>query len=516
MREYAKKPENQSRTLDSNPGVSKQAPIDVILQRYRQNMQQYTSKEDGQMMQGKLNIVQHKDKDELLQGKFKTILTAEQESQQQEEKTNNTGLPENLKTGIEKLSGYSMENLKVHYNSSKPTQLQALAYTQGVNIHIAPGQEKQLPHEAWHVVQQKQGRVHPTGQLQGINVNNNEGLEKEADVMGIKANTTQIRINDSLSYGNITNSTFQRKIQISGSSEYTTQVFNQIDILLGGDWEGIKRNGSTLEIENKYIEKTDEFISIGRTPAAKLVRRRIANRNDTDCEYIDPETIIEETYKASSTNEANKVSWNSEEKMICYTKNGFEINPPVILLAHELGHVDGFLSGETVRAYEKVNDQIEITYKIPDSEDEVMEYVEELRNTGIAPSNLDSRLDNPFSENEIRKSMGLSERVIYTKLISWWIKNKILTLDPPVNQTILKYYNEVVGLRGVEAIIEEEINKDLSLKAKKKGITKKIMNYIETYGSTKTTILLNEIPNDTTSKPSDTISSSSSTEKDSI
>jgi hypothetical protein len=35
-------------------------------------------------------------------------------------------------------------------------------------------------------VQQKQGRVQPTMQLQGININDNEGLEREADMMGGK------------------------------------------------------------------------------------------------------------------------------------------------------------------------------------------------------------------------------------------------------------------------------------------------------------------------------------------
>lgn len=78
---------------------------------------------------------------------------------------NKTGLPDQLKTGIENLSGYSMNDVKVHYNSSKPAQLNALAYADGNNIHIAPGQEKHLPHEGWHVVQQKQGRVQATLQL---------------------------------------------------------------------------------------------------------------------------------------------------------------------------------------------------------------------------------------------------------------------------------------------------------------------------------------------------------------
>ncbi|MBQ0733527.1 DUF4157 domain-containing protein [Aquimarina celericrescens] len=104
------------------------------------------------------------------------------------QRKNNTGLPDNLKSGIENLSGYSMDDVKVHYNSSKPAQLQAHAYAQGTDIHLAPGQEKHLPHEAWHVVQQKQGRVKPTKQLKSkVNINDDAGLEKEADVMGAKS-----------------------------------------------------------------------------------------------------------------------------------------------------------------------------------------------------------------------------------------------------------------------------------------------------------------------------------------
>ncbi len=105
-----------------------------------------------------------------------------------QKKENNTGLPDNLKTGIETLSGYSMDDVKVHYNSDKPAQLQAHAYAQGTDIHLASGQEKHLPHEAWHVVQQKEGRVKPTVQMhKGVNINDDAGLEKEADVMGENA-----------------------------------------------------------------------------------------------------------------------------------------------------------------------------------------------------------------------------------------------------------------------------------------------------------------------------------------
>jgi hypothetical protein len=100
---------------------------------------------------------------------------------------NKTGMPDQLKTGVEQLSGIALDDVKVHYNSSQPAQLNALAYAQGTDIHVGPGQEKYLPHEAWHIVQQKQGRVQPTIQAKDVAINDDAGLEHEADVMGAKA-----------------------------------------------------------------------------------------------------------------------------------------------------------------------------------------------------------------------------------------------------------------------------------------------------------------------------------------
>jgi len=80
-----------------------------------------------------------------------------------------------------------MSNVRVHYGSSSPAQLDALAYAQGSHIHLARGEEKHLPHEAWHVVQQRQRRVPATMQLGGAPVNDNAVLEHEADTMGRRA-----------------------------------------------------------------------------------------------------------------------------------------------------------------------------------------------------------------------------------------------------------------------------------------------------------------------------------------
>ncbi len=100
-----------------------------------------------------------------------------------------TGLPSTLQANVERLSGFSLSDVQVHYNSPNPADLGALAYTQGTEIHVAPGQEKHLPHEAWHVVQQKQKRAPATRQLKGKGINDSQALEQEADVMGKQAKT---------------------------------------------------------------------------------------------------------------------------------------------------------------------------------------------------------------------------------------------------------------------------------------------------------------------------------------
>jgi hypothetical protein len=104
-----------------------------------------------------------------------------------QKKANNTGLPDHLKAGMENLTNKNLDHVKVHYNSSKPAEVRAYAYAQGSNIHLGPGQEKHLPHELGHVVQQMEGRVKPTMKIGGTHVNNDPSLEQEATHMGDRA-----------------------------------------------------------------------------------------------------------------------------------------------------------------------------------------------------------------------------------------------------------------------------------------------------------------------------------------
>lgn len=127
------------------------------------------------------------------------LLFANQNGETLQKQANKTGLPNNLKQGMESLSGLALDHVNVHYNSPKPAAIQAHAYAQGNDIHLAPGQEKHLPHELGHVVQQAQGRVKATANVNGLAVNDNDGLESEATRMGERANKVTQREKQPLS-----------------------------------------------------------------------------------------------------------------------------------------------------------------------------------------------------------------------------------------------------------------------------------------------------------------------------
>lgn len=136
------------------------------------------------------NIVQRAedDEDDLLQGKF-------EQPAQRAETPNRTGIPDSVKQRMEDSFGTDFSGVRVHPESSKAPEVGALAYTQGTDIHFAPGQFKPdtaagqqlLGHELAHVVQQAEGRVQPTTEIAGMPVNDNESLEREADILGAKA-----------------------------------------------------------------------------------------------------------------------------------------------------------------------------------------------------------------------------------------------------------------------------------------------------------------------------------------
>ncbi|SIO96206.1 eCIS core domain-containing protein [Vibrio spartinae] len=137
-----------------------------------------------------------------------------------QQQPNHTGLPDQLKSGMENLSGMSLDHVRVHYNSDKPATVQAHAYAQGSEIHLASGQEKHLPHELGHVVQQAKGQVQATTSVGHVAVNDSPVLEHEADQMGaialqrypIEPNTSQISVYQTRGPLQLSTSVIQRVI----------------------------------------------------------------------------------------------------------------------------------------------------------------------------------------------------------------------------------------------------------------------------------------------------------------
>jgi hypothetical protein len=145
--------------------------------------------DEEELLQGKFPV-QRQDEEELLQGKF----PGQQSSQQGTESTG-SGIPESVQTKMENVLNTGLSEVTVHPNSGKATEVGALAYTQGTDIHVAPGHyspntsrgKQLLGHELAHVAQQQAGRVQPTGSVGGLPLNDSPALEKEADSMGSKA-----------------------------------------------------------------------------------------------------------------------------------------------------------------------------------------------------------------------------------------------------------------------------------------------------------------------------------------
>jgi hypothetical protein len=99
-------------------------------------------------------------------------------------------LPAGVRAGMEAAFGSPFDDVRVHDASSQASGIGAVALTRGSDIHFAPGafdpaSERGLDligHELAHVVQQRQGRVAPTG-----GVARDPELEREADALGARA-----------------------------------------------------------------------------------------------------------------------------------------------------------------------------------------------------------------------------------------------------------------------------------------------------------------------------------------
>jgi hypothetical protein len=103
-------------------------------------------------------------------------------------------MPPDVQRKMEQSFGADFSAVRIH-EGGQAAAIGALAYTQGTDIHFAPGRydpsstagQELLGHELTHVVQQARGRVAATTQKKGVAINDDSSLEREADQMGARA-----------------------------------------------------------------------------------------------------------------------------------------------------------------------------------------------------------------------------------------------------------------------------------------------------------------------------------------
>ncbi|MGG1157711.1 DUF4157 domain-containing protein [Brevibacillus formosus] len=101
-------------------------------------------------------------------------------------------LPDSVQAKMEKAFHTDFSDVQIHPESSVASQIGAIAFAQGNDIHFAPGTyqpetqsgRQLLGHELTHVVQQRQGRVKTNVPDASLPINDDPALEAEADRYG--------------------------------------------------------------------------------------------------------------------------------------------------------------------------------------------------------------------------------------------------------------------------------------------------------------------------------------------
>jgi predicted nucleic acid-binding Zn-ribbon protein len=188
-------------------------------------------------------------------------------------KASSGGLDGELVNGFAATSGHDLSDVNVHRNSSKPSEVGALAYAQGNDIHLGPGQDKHLPHEAAHIVQQREGRVKPTTEVNGMAVNDNQGLESEADRMGDQA--AQMKTADVAGQRKVASNPAMQRKEVGGNVKQLYKQYTnagETDAKTGVHWKAnndplrVAEDGTAAMAQARASGGQEMYVDSGRLP----------------------------------------------------------------------------------------------------------------------------------------------------------------------------------------------------------------------------------------------------------
>lgn len=190
----------------------------------------------------------------------------------------NECLPEDLQENMENSFGQDFTNANIQKNSQEAVDLNARAFTKGDSVHFAPGEfnpnsekgKNLIGDEFAHVTQQRSGVVKPTIVMgKGLILNDEEELEREADIFGEMAATGELVPKYQSSSLQMRNnfSPIQTKSNIVQLEEYTGQdhassVPHLMRLLDEGNEDNIRAALEGLRRAESAVTETSETTRI--------------------------------------------------------------------------------------------------------------------------------------------------------------------------------------------------------------------------------------------------------------
>lgn len=183
-------------------------------------------------------------------------------------------MPEAVQRRMEGAFGADFSDVRVHPGSARAVALGAVAYTQGSNIHMAPGHwapetgrgQELLGHELAHVVQQREGRVRATAQMEGVALNDEPALEREADVLARRAVDVSTEPAQRRTTAGAISGVIQRNLAWNHERSDT-----QLDSFVGKLDELVNQAAQTILTSPRSIEESDGYLTRWKATVTSFV-----------------------------------------------------------------------------------------------------------------------------------------------------------------------------------------------------------------------------------------------------
>lgn len=158
-----------------------------------------------------------------------------------------------------------LSDVRIHRNNSEPDRLKAHVFTRGAGVFLATGKDNYLTHEAWHAVQQKQGRVQANFSFKGLLISNSRSLESEADRIAQRMTSMPVSMTKNTPLLNKVHRSASKSIpQLAPNQEGTADPQHLIDFVRRLEAEGLSRSEILDHVSDDHASNSNRYIYTDR------------------------------------------------------------------------------------------------------------------------------------------------------------------------------------------------------------------------------------------------------------